>query len=309
MQSGTGNSICKEYLIRHGLWEKYSATQDAILRYLDNMHDIRYLYISAKGSKDDVQDMYLVDATDQPIYEIGYYEDREAELLGMDIADIKEPIISHGDWGWLCSAFSPVYNSDGECVCVVGCDFGMDDVMNERMQFMFYLFLGAFVFTVIVQILAMFFINKTVVKPLDAMTIEMKKFRPAKNITYEEAGVIDLPIKRSDEIGAIYNGIRSMRTNIIDHLNDLSALQKDKIKAEQDIKDKEKQIDQLSEENNKDTLTGVGSKYAYARKVDELNQNLADGNAEFALVMVDMNNLKKVNDEHGHKAGDLYIRG
>ena len=273
------------------------------------MHDIRYLYISAKGSKDDVQDMYLVDATDQPIYEIGYYEDREAELLGMDIADIKEPIISHGDWGWLCSAFSPVYNSDGECVCVVGCDFGMDDVMNERMQFMFYLFLGAFVFTVIVQILAMFFINKTVVKPLDAMTIEMKKFRLAKNITYEEAGVIDLPIKRSDEIGAIYNGIRSMQTNIIDHLNDLSALQKDKIKAEQDIKDKEKQIDQLSEENNKDTLTGVGSKYAYARKVDELNQNLADGNAEFALVMVDMNNLKKVNDEHGHKAGDLYIRG
>ena len=87
-----------------------------------------------------------------------------------------------------------------------------------------------------------------------------------------------------------------MQTNIIDHLNDLSALQKDKIKAEQDIKDKEKQIDQLSEENNKDTLTGVGSKYAYARKVDELNQNLADGNAEFALVMVDMNNLKKVND-------------
>ena len=168
--------------------------------------------------------------------------------------------------------------------------------MNERMQFMFYLFLGAFVFTVIVQILAMFFINKTVVKPLDAMTIEMKKFRLAKNITYEEAGVIDLPIKRSDEIGAIYNGIRSMQTNIIDHLNDLSALQKDKIKAEQDIKDKEKQIDQLSEENNKDTLTGVGSKYAYARKVDELNQNLADGNAEFALVMVDMNNLKKVND-------------
>ena len=209
---------------------------------------------------------------------------------------IKEPIISHGDWDWLCSAFSPVYNSDGECVCVVGCDFGMDDVMNERMQFMFYLFLGAFVFTVIVQILAMFFINKTVVKPLDAMTIEMKKFRLAKNITYEEAGVIDLPIKRSDEIGAIYNGIRSMQTNIIDHLNDLSALQKDKIKAEQDIKDKEKQIDQLSEENNKDTLTGVGSKYAYARKVDELNQNLADGNAEFALVMVDMNNLKKVND-------------
>ena len=137
----------------------------------------------------------------------------------------------------------------------------------------------------------------------------MKKFKPDKNLTYEEAGVIDLPITRDDEIGAIYNGIRSMQTNIIDHLNDLSALQEDKLKAEQDIKDKEKQIDQLNGENNTDVLTGVGSKSAYARKVDELNRDFVDGTVEFAIVMVDMNNLKQINDKYGHKVGDQYIRG
>ena len=142
----------------------------------------------------------------------------------------------------------------------------MDDVMRVRMEFLMYLCIGALVFTVIVQLLAILFINKMVVAPLDSMTQEIKKFKPEKDMSYEEAGVIDLPITRDDEIGAIYQGIRSMQTNIVDHLNNLSVLQEDKLKAEQDIKDKEKQIDQLSEENNRDTLTGVGSKSAYARK-------------------------------------------
>lgn len=299
----------REYLIRQGLWDQYAQTRSDIDRYLENMKDIRYLYIIANGDRYAAQDMYLLDSSEEPIYETGYYEDREAELLGMDITNLKEPTISNGDWGWLCSAFSPVYNSKGECICVIGCDFGMEDVMKERRQFQIYLLVGALLLTVIVQFIATHFMDKTVVKPLDTITSEMKKFKPAKNLTYREAGVMNLPIKSKDEIGALYLGIRTMQIDTIDHLNSLVALQEDKMKAEQDIKDKEKQIDQLSEENNKDTLTGVGSKSAYAKKVEELNKEIAKGTAEFAIVMIDMNNLKKVNDECGHKAGDQYIIG
>ena len=56
-------------------------------------------------------------------------------------------------------------------------------------------------------------------------------------------------------------------------------------------------------------LTGVGSKAAYLKKIEELNRALAEGDTQFAMVMVDMNNLKYVNDAYGHKAGDLYIKG
>ena len=100
-----------------------------------------------------------------------------------------------------------------------------------------------------------------------------------------------------------------MQINIMDRLNDLFVLQEDKLRAERAIRKKEKRIDQLNEENNRDSLTGVGSKTAYAKKVDEVNDALSKGTAEFAIVMVDMNNLKQVNDEHGHKAGDQYISG
>lgn len=301
--------IIVDYLTEHDLWDGYVRIQDAIDQYLKNMSDIKYLYVAAHGDKDAKEDMYLIDAPDEPVFQTGYYEAREKEFLGLDLTAHIEPTISNGDWGWLCSSFCPVYNSENECVCVVGCDFDMEEVMNERKRFLVYLIIGALVFTVIVQTIAMILINRLIGNPLKAMTTEMKKFTPAENMTYKEAGVMELNIRNHDEIGDLYYGIRAMQTDIIDRLNDLSALQQDKLKAEQDIRDKELQIGRLSKEAKKDMLTGVGSKAAYVSKVNLLNMEMSEGDIEFAFVMVDMNKLKDINDSCGHKAGDQYIRG
>ena len=292
----------EQYLREKGLWDRYSDTRDRITAYLENMKGIKYLYIVAHGDKNAEHDMYLVDDKENPIYETGYYEEREAELRGVDIANLPEPTISHGDWGWLCSDFKPVFDSDGKCVCIVGCDIGMDDVMAERQRLLLILVAGVLIFTSVVLTAAFVFINKTIVTPLHSMTDEMKKFTPSENLSYQEAGVIDLNIKSHDEINEIYQGIRDMQIHIIDYL-------KDKQKAEKDLRHKDEQIDQLSIETYKDALTGVGNKAAYLKRVGELNRQQTSENLEYAIVMVDINNLKAINDEHGHRAGDQYIKG
>ena len=298
-----------EYLKKKGLWEKYSETRDMITTYLKNMKGIKYLYLVAHGNKDAKKDMYLVDEKKIPVYETGYYEDREAELLGKDITKLPEPTISHGDWGWLCSDFKPVYDSKGNCICIVGCDVGMDDVMAERRQLMIFLIAGALIFTVIVTIAAVMFINRTLVRPLNSMTNEMKKFSPSEGLSYEDAGVINVDIKTNDEIGEIYHGIRGMQIRIIDYLKDLFILQEDKKKAESDLKNKDEQIDKLSVESYTDALTGVSNKAAYINKMDEMNHQMKESDLEFAIVMVDLNGLKFVNDKYGHRSGDTYIKG
>ena len=58
-----------------------------------------------------------------------------------------------------------------------------------------------------------------------------------------------------------------------------------------------------------DALTHVKSKAAYLLKEEELNHKISDGTAEFGIVMVDLNNLKKINDTYGHDKGDEYITG
>lgn len=302
-------ALIEDYLREKGLWEHYSRIRDQITEYLSNMEGIKYLYIVANGDKDAEYDMYLVDDDENPIYETGYYEEREAELRGIDITNLPEPTISNGDWGWLCSDFKPVYSSDGECVCVVGCDIGMDDVMAERRRLLFLLIAGAFVLTSLVLVVAVLFINKAVVNPLNLMTNEMKKFKPSDTLRYEDSGVINIDMKSGDEIDEIYQGIRSMQINIIDYMRDMFALKQDKQKAESDLRDKDEQIDQLSIESNTDSLTGVGNKAAYIKKMNEVSRLINEENLKFALVMLDMNNLKKINDEFGHRSGDKYIKG
>ncbi len=58
-----------------------------------------------------------------------------------------------------------------------------------------------------------------------------------------------------------------------------------------------------------DALTGLKNKHAYAQKESELDKRIAAHEpAAFAVVVCDVNGLKKVNDTKGHVAGDAYIR-
>ena len=58
-----------------------------------------------------------------------------------------------------------------------------------------------------------------------------------------------------------------------------------------------------------DGLTGVGNSLACQEKQEYLNRRIAEGTADFHVVVLDINDLKKVNDRYGHSEGDLIIRG
>ena len=62
-------------------------------------------------------------------------------------------------------------------------------------------------------------------------------------------------------------------------------------------------------EANIDALTGVKNRNAYRVYEDRLNAQIEMNRApDFAIVILDVNDLKKVNDTEGHKAGDQYLR-
>lgn len=59
----------------------------------------------------------------------------------------------------------------------------------------------------------------------------------------------------------------------------------------------------------RDPLTGVKSKNAFADKEAEIDEKIRNGTAaEFAVIVCDVNGLKRINDTYGHKAGDRYIK-
>lgn len=296
-------SLIEDYLKEEEVWDEYSEISSVLTNFNDNMDDINCMNVIANGGRDMEYDMYIIVDDHHPLFNVGFYEIRENELKGKDLANLEEPIISDGTWGWFCSDFEPVYDSDGNIVCVVECQYGTEDVMAARRSMLISLFIGSVIFTVTVLGVAVWFINATLITPIRAITKEMKKFKPSDKDGYDSAGVIKLDMRYDDEVSDIYYGIRQMQMDILDYL-------KAKTKAENDIRNKDNRIGQLSNETNRDPLTGVGSKSAYLKKLSELNRKMSSNEPyKFAFIVVDMNNLKYINDTHGHKAGDLYITG
>ncbi|MBQ9411693.1 MAG: diguanylate cyclase [Oscillospiraceae bacterium] len=95
----------------------------------------------------------------------------------------------------------------------------------------------------------------------------------------------ELDCRSSDEVGVLTDTFRSMRDTLKVHFNELSS----KVFT--------------------DDLTGVKSKHAYVEAVERLDRRIRDGAVtEFAMVLFDLNDLKRINDTRGHDAGDRYIR-
>ena len=84
---------------------------------------------------------------------------------------------------------------------------------------------------------------------------------------------------------------------------------RDVTESEHALQLRDKQLGKIKQDAYRDALTGVGSKTAYNMAVNELNGKILSGLTEIAIVMIDMNDLKHINDEYGHKAGDSYIKG
>lgn len=59
----------------------------------------------------------------------------------------------------------------------------------------------------------------------------------------------------------------------------------------------------------KDTLTGVRNANAYAESKAGIDNMIRIGSlSNFGVIVLDLNDLKKVNDTQGHDAGDMYIK-
>ncbi|GEA11615.1 GGDEF domain-containing protein [Alteromonas sp. KUL49] len=57
----------------------------------------------------------------------------------------------------------------------------------------------------------------------------------------------------------------------------------------------------------KDVLTGLGNRSGYDQAVDRVISQSSRSHKPFALLMIDLDNFKSVNDTHGHREGDKVL--
>lgn len=70
-----------------------------------------------------------------------------------------------------------------------------------------------------------------------------------------------------------------------------------------------RRMDRLEKRAYRDTLTGLQNRTAYYEYNNILNKKEDDGEADFSLLMIDINYLKRINDTYGHEQGNQYLYG
>lgn len=120
-------------------------------------------------------------------------------------------------------------------------------------------------------------VTQVMVRPLRQLT------EAAKKIADEDLDV-SIECKTKDEVGVLAQSFQQAA----DHLRHY--------------------IDYINQLAHTDVLTQVGNKTAYEESVAELTKQIENKTAEFAVIVMDINNLKKMNDTYGHEKGDRMIQ-
>ena len=183
------------------------------------------------------------------------------------------------------------------------CD-GYDDIYKERdltMILMVSITIGIeFVFAIIATYMA------------SRVTTPLRKLTEAANEISEGDYDVVLPPEDNNEIGELSRALRIAVDNIRARKAETdSTIKAQDRKIEKDAKTMKRQEDDLVVMKNLayiDPLTNVKSKHAYEDTVKYIDEQIKNGTAEFAVVMCDLNYLKHINDNLGHKAGDEAIK-
>lgn len=144
------------------------------------------------------------------------------------------------------------------------------------------------------------------------LTNPLRKLTAVANEISEGDYDVILPPEKNNEVGELSRAFRIAIDNIRARTEDIEArvrLQDRQIeKNERTMKQQEDDLVVMRNLAYIDSLTGVKNKHAYEDTVKYIDEQINNGTAEFAVIMCDLNYLKLINDNHGHKAGDAALK-
>lgn len=105
----------------------------------------------------------------------------------------------------------------------------------------------------------------------------------------------------NDEIAVLSQQTASMISELQTHISKIMDISSELLSANE-------QAEKFSKLAHIDALTGLENKMSYYETVTRLDNQINSGTAEFAFIVIDLNYLKRINDECGHNHGDTMIK-
>jgi diguanylate cyclase (GGDEF)-like protein len=179
----------------------------------------------------------------------------------------------------------------------------LQEIDSTMRQYILIILGSALLLSAILVTLMILWLRRRVIRPIKRIGLAAEDFAE-RSRGQKDPDVLILEnkaIHTGDEMEALADTLVDMSRNMKSYVEDLiqSAVEIEKMKVE---------VDRANYMAMRDSLTGVKNKAAYDQQQERLNLDIAAGDAEFGIIMIDINNLKRINDNFGHDKGNIFIK-
>ena len=294
--------------------EKYHQVQETLNNLVDEFN-LFYLYSAFVRDKLMVnicsatneaerargeQDMELLETSDA-------YPEEELNKFSVAIAEDKITFFEEtSEWGVAYTGCKPLINSTGVHFGLLCADISIEALRNTLHKSVLYSILLTLGTGILFASILIFWLHKNVTGPIIALEKSVHKFAEKSRGKKKDPKhlVFDAPeINTRNEVEFLSIAITQMSKDMRNYVEDI-------LEAEETAKSAQEEAANMTILAYKDALTHVGSKIAYDDSVRTLEKDLKENLVkEFGFAMIDLNNLKVINDSYGHANGNLYIAG
>ena len=297
-------------------FEEYLAKFDAV-RQTQDYKDIQKYLFDVREANSDADSVYLgwVDYDRKLCVYIVYDEENELYPVGMidNLYEEDYPLVDDPKLGFVASIYeapvegiylvtagSAIVDENDQVVCYALVDITMAKVRAKQADGIVRLFIYLISTVLLLSGIGIVVVHFIFIKPIKTLHNAAKSYDindPEK--THETFKNLHLYVH--DEITDLADSMKTMESDINNKVNELTKVNKELIESQELAKN-------MTELANKDALTGVRNKIAYDRQVVELNDQISTKDPiKFAIVMIDLNYLKNINDDFGHYNGDVAL--
>ena len=266
----------------------------------DNMMDVLAAYTQAEAEEDGTDGL-----TDLGKYTGELYPPEVARLYlaRMDYDPTVSFFPNNTEFGNIYTAIRPIFDSKGEPIAVLCADVLIDEIDAGRYRYIGMSVLVALIAGAILSLLMSRWLRNRVANPIQCISQSATNFAEKCRESMDlDAMYFDDPhIHTNDEIEDLAKALSSMCDNMRSYTEKL-------ILADREMGTLKQKIIKMDYMAYTDTLTGAGNKAAYEREITRIDWDILTGDTHFAIIMVDLNYLKRINDDFGHDRGNLYIK-
>ena len=206
----------RDYLLKNDLLLTYDNINEILVQYTRYM-DVQYIYLQYIG---DGFFCRIIDP-DDGYFSFGLTEELDGPFIQYSGRNESIPAtISNTDLGVLCTCFEPVLDSEGNPVALIGVDVSMDRLRSEHKRFAIASLLNALILAAITSSAGMFFMRRSVTKPLERLSEHTRKFTD-KHGRYTNNDIIKIDVHSGDEIEVLYKETQDMEKKIVHYLEHL----------------------------------------------------------------------------------------